>query len=82
MKRMIFPIKKWGVRAFVAIGAIFGLSSCGGVFSTPKVYGPPPSPNNDIEVVEDVYGPPVGDLDTISPSDSIIKKELQNEEQQ
>lgn len=56
MRKPAFIIKKWSVRAIVAIGAALGLSSCGGVFTTPKVYGPPP---RGPEVVEDVYGPPV-----------------------
>ena len=79
MKKTAFIVKKWGVRAFVAIGALTGLSSCGGVFSGPKVYGPPPTPNDDIEVVEDVYGPPV-EVDTASQTSPVIKNELQNKE--
>ena len=55
MKKSAFVIKKWSVRALVAVGAMLGLSSCGGVFNSPKVYGPPP---RGPEVVEDVYGPP------------------------
>lgn len=76
MQNKSFNIKKWSVRALIAIGAILGLSSCGGrIFSTPKVYGPPPGANNDSEVVEDVYGPPIENLDSVKHDRTVIEKE-------
>ncbi|MBR5086909.1 MAG: hypothetical protein IKX31_07885 [Muribaculaceae bacterium] len=80
MQKKGLNIKKWSVRALIAIGTILGLSSCGGrIFSTPKVYGPPPGTNNDSEVVEDVYGPPVEDKkdsDTTATENSILQQPL------
>lgn len=67
MKKVSFNIKKWSVRSMVAIGAMLGLSACGGNSSTTSsveaVYGPPPEMEKEIEQVEDVYGPPVKDFE-------------------
>ncbi len=79
MMKKFFHIKKWSVRALMAMGAFLGLTSCGGgIFPAPNVYGPPPDINKDPQVVEDVYGPPVEDIDSITSNeaakDSVIKK--------
>ena len=59
MQNKSFNIKKWSVRALIAIGAILGLSSCGGrIFSTPKV-----------------YGPPIENLDSVKHDRTVIEKE-------
>ena len=76
MKKMTFTVKKWGVRAMVAVGAALGLSSC--VHHPGEtVYGPPPSDDESIEVSAEVYGPPVEDIDDISDdiSDNISMPE-------
>lgn len=66
MKKSTFIIRKWGVRAMVAVGAALGLSSCGH-HPGETVYGPPPSDDDSsIEVSAEVYGPPVEDIDDIS----------------
>ena len=63
MKKVSFNMHKWGVRAVVALGAAMGLSSCShrvGPNPAEGVYGPPPGYNPPrINVVEDVYGPPI-----------------------
>lgn len=74
MKKSAFLLKKWGVRIFVAIGAMLGLSSCVGVFNSPKVYGPPPTSPDTPEVVEDVYGPPVADGDSVVKNVEVEQK--------
>ncbi len=61
MKKRSFIIKKWSVRIFLAVAAIFGIASCGSqrnaVKDTPKEI-------IDENPREKVYGPPVnrGDL--------------------
>lgn len=73
MNKTFFHIKKWTARALVAIGTMLGFSTCGsGGCSSPyeTVYGPPPEMEDsaEVEVVEDVYGPPIKDIDsTIDP---------------
>ena len=58
MKVTLFQIKKYSVRAFMAIGAMLGLSACVHKLGPVEcVYGPPPEADT-IDVVEDVYGPP------------------------
>ena len=63
MKKFAFQLKKWSVRAMMTAGAALGLSACfhckdcGNNGPIEAVYGPPP----DIEVIEDVYGPPIGE---------------------
>ena len=74
MNKSVFVIKKWSVRALVAVGAMLGLSSCGGVFNSPKVYGPPPSSPDTPEVVEDVYGPPVKGVDSVANNIEVEQK--------
>ncbi len=84
MKKMSFNLHKWVVRAMVAVGAMMGISSCsnGGkvVINNPPetVYGPPPGvfPKR-VEIVEDVYGPPVESIDSVSEvsKPEIIKPE-------
>ena len=70
MKKISFQVKKWTVRALVTAGAMLGLSACSGSSnssgsSAPEVvYGPPPEVEKEIEVVEDVYGPPVEEIDS------------------
>ncbi len=71
MKKVNFDIKKWAVRAMVTAGAMLGITSCC-VFrphSHPNpadaVYGPPPDMKpRKIEVLEDVYGPPVEEIES------------------
>ena len=72
MRKLAFVIKKHGVRVFVAIGALLGLSSCG-FFSTPHVYGPLPSPKNDNEVVNDTSNPLIENIDTTKTGSTISK---------
>lgn len=71
MKKVSFNIKKWTVRSMVAIGAMLGLSACSNNSSTNStvvLYGPPSMLEDDMEQVEDVYGPPVEDIgDEIEP---------------
>ena len=69
MDKTLFTLKKWFARALVGIGAVWGIASCSRPQSTPNpaeaVYGPPPGyENKRIEVVEDVYGPPVEEIDS------------------
>ena len=74
MKKSAFLIKKWGVRAMVAVGSLFGISlfSC-----TPSQSHDDSSASasedkkSDVEVVEDVYGPPVEDIDDISSYETV-----------
>lgn len=73
MKKLNFNVHKWGVRALVAIGAMLGISSCThkvGPNPAEGVYGPPPgySPHR-VDVIEDVYGPPVEEIDSIRATD-------------
>lgn len=78
MKKINFNIKKWAVRAMVAAGTMLGITSCC-VFrphSSPNpaegVYGPPPNIKPPkVEVLEDVYGPPVEEIDSSSNEVSI-----------
>lgn len=70
MKKSVFVIKRYGVRALVAIGALLGLSSCGFV-PTPNVYGPPPSPEKDNEVVSDTSNLLIENLDTTNTGGAI-----------
>ena len=62
MRKITFNIKKWMVRTLMAVGSLVGITACTHpkigdiVHRGEKVYGPPPV---DINVVEDVYGPPV-----------------------
>lgn len=69
MKKLSFNVQKWGVRALVGLGAALGFSSCcHKVNPAEAAYGPPPGYNPPgIEVIEDVYGPPVENIDTITP---------------
>ena len=57
MSNLYFKIKKWTVRALVAIGTLLGLTSCQKTIYEPKsiegVYGPPPGNYENV-----VYGPP------------------------
>ena len=67
MKKFAFQLKKWGVRAMMTAGAALGLSGCfqwksgGNDGPAEVVYGPPPDIDSAIEVIEDVYGPPIGE---------------------
>lgn len=60
MKKTTFHIKKYAVRAFVAIGAALGLAACTQVKSPgpEKVYGPPTKVDTIINERKLVYGPP------------------------
>ena len=62
MSNLYFKIKKWTVRALVAIGTLLGLTSCQKTIYEPKsiegVYGPPPGYYEKVEPVKVVYGPP------------------------
>ena len=63
MNAIIFNIKKWSVRAMMAVGTLLGISSCAHTKLNPSapetVYGPPPTVEPvEIEMIEDVYGPP------------------------
>ena len=65
MKDRFLTSKKLFARALLAVGAALGLTGC---YNRPyeSVYGPPPDVDTDVEVVEDVYGPPV-----VTPPDSV-----------
>ena len=72
MRNLSFIIRKWGIRAMLAAGAAIGLSSCThrlGPNPAEGVYGPPPGSSDStrrvIKVLEDVYGPPVENVDSI-----------------
>ena len=84
MKKVSFNVHKWGVRALVAVGAALGLTSCTHKFGpnpAEAVYGPPPgyTPPN-INVVEDVYGPPVERIDSVKATDDPeLKQEKESE---
>ncbi|MBP5687112.1 MAG: hypothetical protein IK100_01635 [Muribaculaceae bacterium] len=72
MKKVRFNIQKWGVRALVGLGAALGLSSCSNRINPPEAaYGPPPGFNRpqNIEIIEDLYGPPAEKIDTLKPSE-------------
>lgn len=81
MKKIGFNMHKWMARSLVAIGALLGISSCAHKVvpgPTSGVYGPPPGYTPPkINVMEDVYGPPVESIDTISDTD---KPELMRHE--
>jgi len=69
MKKFNFNVHKWCVRTLVAIGALLGISSCThklGPNPAEGVYGPPPGyvPQR-AKTIEDVYGPPVENIDSI-----------------
>lgn len=76
MKTLNFRIKKWVARALMTIGAALGVTSC--INNKPAsgpieaVYGPPPG--DDIEVVEDVYGPPIESPDSDIVNDNVVAK--------
>ena len=84
MKKVSFNVQKWGVRALVAVGALLGLSSCTHKFGpnpAEGVYGPPPGYNPPrINVVEDVYGPPVERIDSVKASDEPELKQEKDSE--
>ena len=73
MKKVSFSVHKWGVRALVAVGAAIGLTSCTHKIDpniAAGVYGPPPGYRpQGINVVEDVYGPPVERIDSVNKID-------------
>lgn len=80
MKKVKFITKKWLARALVAVGSAIGLTSCFlrmGHKPIECVYGPPPGKGPSIEVIEDVYGPPIEDIentnDTIMANDSVAE---------
>lgn len=69
MKKFNYNVHKWCVRTLVAIGALLGISSCThklGPNPAEGVYGPPPGyvPQR-AKAIEDVYGPPVENIDSI-----------------
>lgn len=86
MKKVSFNIHKWGARAMVSLGALIGISSCSHKTSpnpAEGVYGPPPGYDSPrINVVEDVYGPPVERLDsakaTNEPEPILLEMEQDN----
>jgi hypothetical protein len=83
MKKSAFIMKKWTVRAFVALGILLGLTSCNKTFVGPieNVYGPPPSYGVKAVPVEDVYGPPIEKLDTIkTPENAVIEEPVKTKE--
>ena len=68
MKETITQLTKVAVRGLMAIGALLGFTSCPGR-PAECVYGPPPGADtlghvkqDSIEVIEDVYGPPVEEV--------------------
>jgi len=70
MKETFLCIQKYAVRAMMAVGALLGITSCLQIINPEKVYGPPPPmPDDSIQVVEDVYGPPVTEHDSITDSE-------------
>ncbi len=74
MKKVSLNVRKWGVRALVALGTAVGFSSCSHKVVGPNpaegVYGPPPGYKPiKINVVEDVYGPPVESIDSVRAID-------------
>lgn len=80
MKKVSFNVKKWSIRALTAAGAALGLASCfhpktPGIFE--KVYGPAPPPSDvDIEIIEDVYGPPQPEImesDSDTTTTTVVK---------
>lgn len=64
MKKSAFVIKKWAVRALVVVGAMIGISSCSdnSKKNSQSNESPESDKQSDIEVVEDVYGPPIEDI--------------------
>ena len=60
MKRATFQVKKYAVRAFVALGAALGFAACTQIknHAPESVYGPPPEVDSIIEARKLVYGPP------------------------
>ena len=75
MKRVNLQIKKRVVRALMCVGAALGIASCSQSkpsSSVEVVYGPPPMGEDiDIEVIEDVYGPPV-EIDTAIKPEPLV----------
>lgn len=69
MKKVSFNINKWSARVMVSLGALIGISSCSHKTSSNPaegVYGPPQGYDSPrINVVEDVYGPPIERLDSV-----------------
>ena len=68
MKETITKVTKLAVRGLMAVGALLGFTSCP---NRPAecVYGPPPGVDtlgrvmqDSIEMIEDVYGPPVEEV--------------------
>lgn len=64
MKKSAFVIKKWAVRALVVVGAMIGISSCGdnNKENSQSNESPKSDDSSDIEIVENVYGPPIEDI--------------------
>lgn len=73
MKKPTFVIRKWLVRGLVVIGAMIGVTAC----QHTKKYNldddesissseASDASDSDISVVEDVYGPPVEDIEEVS----------------
>ena len=76
MKKTTFTIKKWLVRGLVVLGAVIGVTACHhtkkcsvdddkSVSSSESSDISEASDVSDISVVEDVYGPPVEEIETV-----------------
>lgn len=72
MKKTTFIIKKWVVRSLVALGALIGVTAClhsckksHNRDTTERLSSTSVSENSDVGVVEDVYGPPIEDIEEV-----------------
>lgn len=86
MKKVSFNIKKCTARVLLALGTALGLSGCFLKHNPVEAaYGPPPGWNGPkIQVLDDVYGPPVVDSDSITEKaviepDSLSESEIMPE---
>ena len=72
MKKSTFIIKKWLVRGLVIVGALIGVTSCHHAKkhhssdADESLSSSATSEVSDVSVVEDVYGPPIEDIEGIS----------------
>ena len=57
MKKISFNVKKWSIRALVAVGALLGISAC---CHTKKVVEDDNNNNNNMPPIHNLkYGPPI-----------------------
>ena len=88
MKKSTFIIKKWLVRGLVVVGALIGVTSCHHAKkhhssdADESLSSSATSEVSDVSVVEDVYGPPIEDIEGISEVEVVYGPPSYFEEQE